>query len=98
MAVVDDGPNYLSASEALQHFSSVRLSPVELLDAVLQQAESIAGSANPLADRYFDQARQAAKESEARYSKGNPRRLEGIPLLIKDSVAIEGTKGRQCIY
>ncbi len=94
MAVVGDEPNYLSASEALQHFSSGRLSPVELLNPVLQRAENIAGSVNPLADRYFDQARQAAKESEARYSKGNPRRLEGIPPLIKDSVVIEGTKER----
>ncbi|MCP4765417.1 MAG: amidase [Gammaproteobacteria bacterium] len=92
MAVSHDELNYLSASEALQHFNSGSLSPVELLDAVLQQAENIAESVNPFADRYFDQARQAAKESEARYSKGNPRRLEGIPLLIKDSVAIEGTR------
>ena len=84
--------NYLSASEALQHFSSGRLSPVELLDAVLDQADDITDTVNPFADRFFEQARQNAQQSEARYLKGNPLRLDGIPLLIKDSVSIKGTR------
>ena len=48
MAAVSDELNYLSASQALQHFRSGDLSPVELLDAVLAQAEVIAGPVNPL--------------------------------------------------
>ena len=84
--------NYLSASEALQHFRSGSLSPVELLDAVLDQAEDIAATVNPFADRFFEQARQNAKQSETRYLNGNPRSLDGVPLLIKDSVSIEGTR------
>ena len=84
--------NYLSANEALENFKSGELSPVELLDAVLNQAENIADTVNPFADRFFEQARQAAKQSETRYLKGKPRRLDGIPLLIKDSVSIKGTR------
>ena len=92
MTEASDELIYMNASEALSHFRSGELSPVELLEAVLAQAEKINESVNPFADRYFDEARQAAKKSEARYLKGNPRRFEGVPLLIKDSVAIKGKR------
>jgi Asp-tRNA(Asn)/Glu-tRNA(Gln) amidotransferase A subunit family amidase len=88
----DNQLHYLTASEALARFRSTELSPVELLDAVISQAEAISETVNPLADRYFEDGRKRAQESEARYQKGNPRRLDGIPLLVKDSSAIKGTR------
>ena len=84
--------HYLTATEALALFKTGELSPVELLDAIIDRAESITDTVNPFADRFFDAARQRAQQSEVRYRKGNPRRLEGIPLLVKDSSAIKGTR------
>ena len=82
--------HYLSANEELELFKSGQLSPVELLTAIIERAEQIDTTVNPFADKYFDQAMARAKKSEARYRKGNPRRLEGLPLLVKDSSAIKG--------
>ena len=84
--------NYLSATAALERFRARTLSPVELLDAVIGRAEEIAVSVNPFADRFFDAARKRARQAEGRYQKGNARRLEGLPLLVKDSCAIKGTR------
>jgi Asp-tRNA(Asn)/Glu-tRNA(Gln) amidotransferase A subunit family amidase len=92
MATKTDDLHYLSATQALSHFNSGELSPVELLDAVLTRAEDIAETVNPFADRYFDEARQRAQEAEANYRSGNARPLEGLPLLVKDSSAIKGTR------
>jgi Asp-tRNA(Asn)/Glu-tRNA(Gln) amidotransferase A subunit family amidase len=84
--------NYLPANTALQRFRARELSPVELLDAVLRRAETIAASVNPFADRYFEEARKRARQAESRYLKGRARRLEGLPLLVKDSSPIRGKR------
>ena len=51
---------YLSASEALSLFRSRKLSPVELLDAVIARVETVARLINPFAYCYFDEAREHA--------------------------------------
>ncbi len=63
-----------------------------LLTAIINRAEQIDTTVNPFADKYFDQAMARANKSEERYRKGNPRRLEGLPLLVKDASAIKGTR------
>ena len=68
---------YLSASEALGLFRSRKLSPVELLDAILQRSEDISPLINPFADCYFDEARAAARSAELEYVK--PR---GFPVIF----------------
>ncbi|UCH41367.1 MAG: amidase [Gammaproteobacteria bacterium] len=90
--MADKELNYLSATAAVELFRSGQLSPVELLDAVLKRADEISDSVNPFADRYFDDARERAKKAEAKYRNGSARRLEGIPLLVKDSSAIKGIR------
>jgi Asp-tRNA(Asn)/Glu-tRNA(Gln) amidotransferase A subunit family amidase len=84
--------NYVSATDAINLFKSGQLSPVELLEAIVQRSSEIEETVNPFADQYFSAARVRAKKAEARYLKGNPRRLEGIPLLVKDSSAIKGIR------
>ena len=71
--------HYLSATGALKLLRSGALSPVELMEATIQRAQQVGPSINPFADRYFDQAMENAKRSEARYLKGSPR----IELLRK---------------
>ncbi len=83
---------YLSAQTALDWFRTKKLSPVELLSAVLHRAEQVSHTVNPFSDRYFDRAVAAAKQSEQRYMTGNPRVFDGIPLAVKDSSAVKGTR------
>jgi amidase len=85
---------YMSATEALTRFRARTLSPVELLAAILRRAEAIGGSVNPFADRYFEEAASRAKVAEAKYARagGRPRRLEGLPLAVKDASAIRGRR------
>jgi Asp-tRNA(Asn)/Glu-tRNA(Gln) amidotransferase A subunit family amidase len=84
--------NYLSAIEVCSLYRSRELSPVELLESFIQRAEEIDETVNPFTDKYFSEARIRAKKSEERYIKGSARRLEGVPLLIKDSSSIKGKR------
>ena len=83
--------HYLGAVEALKMFRSRKLSPVELVDAVISRAESVAPELNPFSQTFFDRAREQARKAEARYAKGNrTRSLEGLPLAVKDEETIKG--------
>ena len=53
---------YLPATEALQRFKSKLLSPVELLDAMLQRIEETEPVINSLTFKHFDEARDRAKK------------------------------------
>ncbi len=85
---------YLSATELLARFRARTLSPVELMQAVIDRAEAVEPVVNGFADRYFEEAMQKARRAEARYAKANsrPRALEGIPLAVKDDTAIKGKR------
>ena len=82
--------HYLSAVEAIELFQTGKLSPVELMKAVIARAEAVEPSINAFSYRYFEEALQAAHAAEARYQSGNARALEGIPLAVKDEAFIEG--------
>lgn len=82
---------YLSATEAARLFRSRELSPVELMQAVIDQAESVEPEINAFTYRYFDEAMTAAKRSEVRFAGGGRlRALEGVPIAIKDAGHIRG--------
>lgn len=83
---------YLSATDALSAFRDRSLSPVELTDAVIAQAEKTEPAINAMTYRYFETARNAARRAEARYmGKGAASRvLDGICVAVKDSGHIEG--------
>lgn len=81
---------YLSAGEALDRFRAKTLSPVELMEAVIERAEEVEPKVNAFTFKYYDEAMEAAKEAEARYMKGEARPLEGIPTAIKDESEIAG--------
>ena len=85
---------YMSASVAIKQFRALSLSPVELLDAIIDRAELISDTINPFADCYFDEARRRAKEAETLYLQKNKnvRPLEGIPLVVKDICEISGKR------
>lgn len=82
---------YLTATEALRRFADKSLSPVELLDAQIARAEATSDSINAFTYTHFDEARDLARASEARWAKGAPMGcLDGLAVAIKDESYIEG--------
>jgi Asp-tRNA(Asn)/Glu-tRNA(Gln) amidotransferase A subunit family amidase len=76
---------YMTATEAIAGFKAKKLSPVELMQAVIDRCEQVNPSVNAFTYTFFERALEQAKQAEARYASGNDiRPLEGIPLVIKD--------------
>ena len=77
---------HLSATEALAAFRARKLSPVELMRAMIDRAEAVNPRLNAITLPYYEPALAGAKKAEARYlGKGEaPRPLEGLPLAVKD--------------
>ncbi|HEU4657892.1 MAG TPA: amidase [Capillimicrobium sp.] len=82
----------LSATAALAAFRARRLSPVELLEALIARADETEPVVGALCHRSFEAALDQARAAERRYAgRGEPPRpLEGIPLAIKDDEPVAG--------
>ncbi|MFM8989439.1 MAG: amidase, partial [Alphaproteobacteria bacterium] len=83
-------PADLSAVDMLAAFAARRLSPVEVLEAVLARIDRAEPSLRALYAPDPDGARAAARESEARWLRGEARGLEGVPATIKENIATRG--------
>ncbi|MGH6820463.1 MAG: amidase, partial [Methylocella sp.] len=85
---------YISAAEALRLFRSRKLSPRELMAAIVARAGMINPIINCFADNYFEEALAQAAEAEQRYTKrsGAPAPLDGIPLAVKDAQRVAGKR------
>ena len=81
---------YSPAAEILQLYHEKKLSPVEMLNAHIRQIEAHNEKLNCVAYEHFDEALEAAKESEKRYRQGNPRPLEGLTCAVKDDYQVKG--------
>jgi Asp-tRNA(Asn)/Glu-tRNA(Gln) amidotransferase A subunit family amidase len=88
----DSDLHYLSASDAIRAFRSKELSPVELLQALIDRIEETNDSVNCLTHTYFDRALAQAKKAEQTYvsSPDSARPLEGVPCAIKDWHSVAG--------
>ncbi len=83
----------LTISELAPKIKSKEISPVEVIDAALEQAERLQPKLNSFITILGDQARSQAKEQEEALVKGNYRGpLHGIPIGIKDNIATAGTR------
>lgn len=83
----------LTISELAPKIKSKEISPVELTEAALAQADRLQPVLNSFITLLHDQARQQAKEQEAALLRGDyygP--LHGIPIGIKDNIAIAGIR------
>ena len=83
---------YLTGHDALQRFRDGSLSPVELMQGVIQRAEAMQPRVNAFTDTYFEKALDAAARAEQRFRNGRPRKLEGLPLVVKDELRLKGTR------
>lgn len=86
--------HYISATEALSLFRARKLSPVELLQAVIDRAEQVEPKINAFAEKRYEEALEQARVAEARYAVGGqpPRDLEGVPVAVKEEAPIKGQK------
>lgn len=83
---------YLSATEVLQRFRARSLSPVEYLEALVTRIEETEPLINAVAERLFDEARDAARRAEAVYATHpqDARPLEGLAVAAKAEHPIAG--------
>jgi amidase len=82
---------YMPATEALKRFKSRKLSPVELMKAVVARAEAVEPQIGAFTFKYYDEALKKARQAEARWAKGSPKGpLDGLPVAIKDESYIRG--------
>lgn len=82
---------YMSATEALSLFRKKKLSPVELMTAVIDRAEATKDKINAFTYTHYDEALALAKKAEARYARGKKTGpLEGLPVAVKDESYIAG--------
>jgi Asp-tRNA(Asn)/Glu-tRNA(Gln) amidotransferase A subunit family amidase len=81
---------YMSASEALRRFRANTLSPVTLMEAVLEAATEQQATVNAATAIFAEQARAQARLAEQRYRDGTARPLEGIPVVVKEETAVAG--------
>jgi Asp-tRNA(Asn)/Glu-tRNA(Gln) amidotransferase A subunit family amidase len=95
--MTNDDLCYLTAREAVALFRKRKLSPVELMSALVARSEKLNPRINCWADTYFDEAMAAAKAAEARYMKQGARLrpLEGVPVAVKDAQRVKGKRTTQ---
>ncbi|HXO01919.1 MAG TPA: amidase family protein, partial [Stellaceae bacterium] len=86
-----DNIAFLSATELLARYRAKTLSPVAVVEATLRRLESHEGALNAFVLYDPESALAAARASEARWQKGDPKGLlDGVPLAIKDTQLTRG--------
>jgi len=82
-----------TAREIVAHIASRELSPVDVIDDARRAYEERNPRLNAIVTPTFDRAREEAAAAEKRIARGEPlRRLEGVPLAVKDSIATAGVR------
>ena len=81
----------LSATELVAAYSDKRLSPLEATEACLARIATHNGLLNAFCHLDGDGARAAARDSEARWAKGQSLGLlDGVPVAVKDLILTQG--------
>ncbi len=86
--------NLLSVVELLAAYRSGELSPVEVVGALLAHAQRWEPRLHALCALQADAALAAARDSEARWRAGTARPLEGVPVTLKENIAVPGAAMR----
>jgi aspartyl-tRNA(Asn)/glutamyl-tRNA(Gln) amidotransferase subunit A len=80
-----------SATELLALYAAREASPVEVLRELLVHIERCEPRIAATWALDADGALQAARESEARWQRGEARALDGVPATVKENIATRGT-------
>ncbi|MDR7269838.1 aspartyl-tRNA(Asn)/glutamyl-tRNA(Gln) amidotransferase subunit A [Pelomonas saccharophila] len=84
------GLHALDATALLAAYGSGELSPVEVMQAVLDQASRREGELHALCAVDAETALAAARESEVRWRAGAALALDGVPVTLKENIAVPG--------
>ncbi len=85
------GLHFVSASQAAASIASRELSPVELMQALLQRIQRLDPRLNVFIQLDGDAALAAARAAETEIMAGRPRgALHGVPVGIKDIIDVAG--------
>lgn len=88
----DDDLCYLPAFELLGAFRRRELSPVEAVAAVAGRIDRVDPMLNAFVTLTLEQAVRDAVDAERRWSAGNARPLEGVPITVKDLTDTAGVR------
>ena len=81
----------MSVGELTGHYATRKLSPVEVLKTTLAHSEAVNPEINALFSIRPEEAMAKARESETRWKAKAPAGLlDGVPMTVKDSVAMVG--------
>ncbi len=81
----------LSIASALEGLKAKKYTVTEIVDAHIKQAEA-QKHLNSYITETFDIAREQAKQSDANYASGSARKLEGVPVAVKDLFCTKDVK------
>lgn len=83
--------HWLTAGEIADNYAKRRLSPVELVQALLQRIDHHDTRIHAFIDIHAETALAAARQAEKEISAGYIRgRLHGVPIAVKDNIDIAG--------
>src|SRR6185436_17605499 len=91
----------LSIAELSRLIAARQLSPVELVEALVQRVEQYDAQTRAFITPTFDLARRQAREAEAEIVAGRPRGpLHGVPFALKDIYDTQGilTSGHSRVF
>ncbi len=80
----------LGALDTAEAVRSGELSALEACDAAIARIEALDGEINAVVVRDFERARNAARRIDQTKTSGDPRRLIGVPMTVKESNDVEG--------
>src|SRR5579872_1758163 len=84
-------PTLMSAHELAAAFAARRLSPVEVVDALLARIARLEPRLHAFVEVYADEARLAAEAADKAIRSGHAvGPLHGVPIALKDLIEIEG--------
>lgn len=87
----DHPSTWISAAELTTLYARGQLSPVDVIESMLNRASKLQPSLNALVLLDPEPARAAARASEERWRKGQPlSALDGVPTTIKDTTQVAG--------
>ena len=97
LASVDTSLCSMSATEALRRFRARTLSPLELLDALIERIDVAEPTLNAVCDRRYEEARAEAAAATERYARasGSPLPLDGVPVAAKEEHPMLGRSWTQ---
>jgi len=83
--------NYFSVAETLEKYRRKEISPVELITAHVQRAQTLQPKLNAFVHLDAESALARARQAEAAIQRGEPLRpLTGIPLTVKSCIDVAG--------